>query len=328
MRRFSVAIAMLALTGCGRYDDFTLPVQSGNPTLGYSWRAEEKPLLERSPGWDAVDALNPSVILGRDGRLFNFYSGFDGRTWHTGLATSADGLAWAKEGKVLSPDPQTWEGHYIAANGSARLLNGTYFYWYQAGEEGSTRIGLARSIDGRTWRKEPMPVLELGPRGAWDEISIGDPDVVLIQGTYYLYYLGQDRARRQRLGVARSTDGITWTKLRSNPILELGDTGHFDERGLGEPAVWRNHGYWMLYTGRDKAEHRRMGLAYSKNGVTWQRLQAPVVEGAQPWNSKVVCDASVMLNGDKVRVWFGGGDVAHPAERINGQIGYGELTPP
>ena len=321
-------IGLLALGGCGRYDDFTLPVAGDNRPGRRVWRAEPRPVIVRSPGWDAVDALNPAVIEGRDGRLFNFYSGFDGRTWHTGLATSRDGLAWTKEGKVLSPDPPTWEGSYIAANGSARLVGGEYRYWYQAGAMGQTRIGLARSSDGRTWRKEARPVLELGPRGAWDEVSIGDPDVVLVDGTYYLYYLGQDRARRQRLGVARSADGVTWTKLRSNPILELGDMGRFDERGLGEPAVWRQDGYWMLYTGRDKDENRRMGLAYSRDGIAWKRMASPVISGGQDWNAKVVCDASVLVSGERVRVWFGGGNVAQPAERLNGQIGYGELTKP
>ena len=32
-----------------------------------------------------------------------------------------------------------------------------------------------------------------------------------------------------------------------------------------------------------------------------------------------------MVNGDTVRVWFGGGDIARPDENLNGQIGYGEL---
>ncbi len=319
----------LLLCGCGRYADFTLPaVQAANQPPTYSWTPQPNPVLARSASWDSVDALNPAVIVGRDGRLFNFYSGFDGHTWHTGLATSTDGLSWQKEGRVLSPDPQTWEGNYIAANGSARLVNGEYLYWYQAGEMGHTRLALARSIDGRNWRKESQPVLEHGPRGSWDEISLGDPDVIRLGDTYYLFYLGEDRARRQRLGLATSPDGVTWTKLRSNPILELGDLGHFDERGLGEPAVWQNHGYWMLYTGRDKSENRRMGLAYSRDGVQWQKIPSPVIAGREAWNQSVVCDASVLANGSQVRVWFGGGNVPHPAERINGQIGYGELKAP
>ncbi len=144
-----------------------------------------------------------------------------------------------------------------------------------------------------------------------------------------MYYLGMDRARRQRLGVARSADGIAWVKLRSSPVLELGDEGAFDEVGLGEPAVWASAGkYWMLYTGRDRAEHRRIGLAISDDGVGWQRSGlAPVLAGAEPWDDKVVCDPSVLAGPEGVRVWFGGGNVATPAERLNGAIGYADLVP-
>jgi hypothetical protein len=39
-----------------------------------------------------------------------------------------------------------------------------------------------------------------------------------------------------------------------------------------------------------------------------------------------VCDATVIVNGDRVRVWFGGGDVARPDQKIHGQIGTATLT--
>jgi predicted GH43/DUF377 family glycosyl hydrolase len=181
------------------------------------------------------------------------------------------------------------------------------------------RIGLARD-----WRKEPAPVLETGPRGAWDERGVADPYVIRIEPYFYMYYLGQDRARRQRLGLARSLDGIRWEKLRTNPLLELGAEGAFDENGLGEPAVWTARGfYWMLYTGRDLHENRRLGLARSTDGVHWKKLAA-VFAGAEAWNSKVICDPSV---DEKFGVWFGGGDVARPDENIHGQIGYATLRP-
>src|SRR5690606_21683997 len=143
----------------------------------------------------------------------------------------------------------------------------------------------------------------------------------------YMYYLGQDRARRQRLGLARSADGIVWEKLRTNPVLEMGGPGDFDELGLGEPAVWRSHGwYWMLYTGRDQREYRRLGLAKSVDGVNWERVTAgPVLGGTEPWNAAVVCDPAVEIASDRVRIWFGGGDRPEPAENLHGQIGYGEL---
>jgi len=314
----------LVVASCGRYADFTLPPTGGTgaPPTVVVWEPQPEPVLTRGAAgaWDSVDVLNPSVVRG-DGRYFNLYSGYDGSTWRTGLATSDDGYSWAKQGVVLSPDEGTWEGSYIAANGSALLIDGELRYWYQAGSP--PRIGLATSADGLSWAKRPDPVLETGPRGSWDEMAVGDPYVIEADGRFYMYYLGEDRARRQRLGVAYSDGGILWTKLRDNPILELGEPGAFDEAGLGEPAVWRSgSSYWMLYVGRDRQEFRRLGLAVSTDGVHWERADdSTVIVGDQPWNARVVCDPSVEVRSDDIRVWFGGGDVAHPAENINGQIG-------
>jgi hypothetical protein len=35
----------------------------------------------------------------------------------------------------------------------------------------------------------------------------------------------------------------------------------------------------------------------------------------------------VVVDGDRVLVWFGGGDLARPDENIHGQIGFGVLRP-
>ncbi len=314
MKRGWVAAAVVFTCGCGRYADFTLPpLAGGNPGSSYAWEARPGPVIGRDAGWDSHDALNPS-IAGRE----MFYSGFDGEAWRTLKARSEDGVHWQKEGLVLAPDARTWEGSYIAANGSALRVDEQVWYWYVAGPKEKPQIGLARD-----WRKEPAPVLATGPRGAWDERGVADPYVIRSEPYFYLYYLGQDRAGRQRLGVARSRDGVQWEKLRTNPIMELGEAGAFDENGLGEPAVWSARGfYWMLYTGRDTAENRRMGLARSTDGVRWAKLPA-VFAGTEAWDSKVICDPAV----DGERVWFGGGDVARPDENIHGQIGYATLRP-
>lgn len=330
-RLFTVFVTGLAfwLNGCGSYADFTLPPVRGPVSATYfRWNPRPGPVIARGAAgeWDSIDVLNPSVVRYQSS-YYNLYSGFDGKTWHTGLATSTDGISWIKQGKVLSPGPAGWEGNYIAANGSALVVQKGILYWYQAGR--LPRIGLARSSDGHAWTKLPDAVLEPGPRGSWDERGVADPYVIAIRDVFYMYYLGQDRARRQRIGVARSADGTHWEKLRTNPVLELGSAGAFDENGLGEPAVWASHGrYWMLYTGRDRSEHRRIGVARSADGVRWQRaFDAPVFEGAQQWNSKVVCDPSVELAPGSLCIWFGGGDVAAPAENLHGQIGFATLEP-
>jgi predicted GH43/DUF377 family glycosyl hydrolase len=318
----------ISLASCARYERFTLP-PPGNPEplpAALRWNVLPSPVLPLGPRgqWDGVDVLNPSVVV-QGGVFYNLYSGFDGSTWRTGLATSSDGLVWVRRGTVLSPSPGAWDGEYIAANGSALYSQGEFLYWYQGGR--LPAIGLARSKDALHWTKHPEPVLRPGPRGSWDERGVADPYVLRVGNLYYMYFLGQDRARRQRLGVARSEDGVAWRKHLSSPILELGPPGAFDEVGLGEPAVWLWRGrYWMAYTGRDRRECRRIGLAWSLDGIRWTRLpESTVLTGPHPWNSKVVCDPAVLVEHDRVRVWFGGGDRPSPDENLNGQIGYATL---
>lgn len=328
MRLVLSALACLSLTACGRYEEFSLPkLEPVQGQVNFSWKLHPQAVISRGADgeWDDVDALNPSIVR-YGGRYLNLYSGYDGRAWHTGVATSSDGVSWRKQGRVLSPDASTWESDYIAANGSVIVWRGQLLHWYQAGKP-VPQIGLSRSSDAKQWSKHATPVLERGPYGSWDERGVADPYVVEFDGTLYMYYLGQDRARRQRLGIARSTDGEHWQKLRSNPILELGEPGAFDETGLGEPAVWQSHGaYWMLYTARDRKEYRRLGLAQSSDGVHWTRVtKRPVLEGSEDWNRAVVCDPTVEVAGDEVRVWFGGGNRPQPAENLNGQIGFGVL---
>jgi sucrose-6-phosphate hydrolase SacC (GH32 family) len=322
---------LLILAGCGRYGDFTLPVFDGSAPAPVTLNLQPAPVMSfgASGEWDSSDVLNPSVLF-HDQQFWNFYSGSgrDRNVWRTGLATSPDGIAWTRRGLILSPDAAGWDRGYIAGNGSALWRNGEFLYWYQAGNHGGVmRIGLARSADGLHFRKEPKPVLDIGPYQSWDERAVADPYVVEAHGWLYLYYLGQDRAARQRIGVARSRDGISWEKLRANPIVGITapGIGGMDENGAGEPAVfvWKGH-YWMLLTGRDAHEHRRLAALWSNDGVHWTR-QAGTFSGDQPWDSTVVCDPTVLVDSTGVRLWFGGGDSASPDEGLHGQIGTGTM---
>ena len=96
-----------------------------------------EPALSVSDRWFHVEYLPTDAVL------------------REGLARF-DGGRWLKLGIVLSPDPNTWEGSYIAANGSLLRFDGRLWYWYVAGPRERPRLGLARSTDGRAWRKEPL----------------------------------------------------------------------------------------------------------------------------------------------------------------------------
>ncbi|MCB9386141.1 MAG: hypothetical protein H6509_16140 [Bryobacterales bacterium] len=290
-----------------------------------AWSPAPAPLLEPGPAgsWDSTDALNPSVVRFQ-GRYLNFYSGFDGETWRTGLATSADGLVWEKHpaNPLFGPDHR-WEGSYIGANGATLVRDDQILHWYQSGPRNQTRIGFGHSSDGLEWERAPEPVLGYGPAGSWDESALGDPYAVQCGDWLYLYYLGQNRFGVQRLGVARSRDGVHWQKSHLNPVLDTGGEGAFDERGLGEPAVFFADGaFWMVYVGRDAEERRRLGWARSSDGVEWAKVPRPgIIPGVQPWNQAVVCDPEILLLENRLLILFGGGDRPSPDENLDGRIG-------
>src|SRR3954453_8754265 len=85
------SVALFTSTGCGRYANFTLPeLRGGDAPATVRFVADTEPVLTRD---EFRDALNPSVT----GRM-NLYSVYDGRQWHTALATSEDGVHWRKQG--------------------------------------------------------------------------------------------------------------------------------------------------------------------------------------------------------------------------------------
>ncbi len=97
----------LVLAGCAPYASFVLPAAAGTaqPAVQWKWTAEEKPQITRGEE-GSVDVLNPAVVK-TDAGYVNFYSAFDGETWHTALASSPDGRRWKKAGRVFSPDAAT-----------------------------------------------------------------------------------------------------------------------------------------------------------------------------------------------------------------------------
>lgn len=286
-------------------------------------------LLTEEEAWDSVDVLNPSVLL-VNGIYYNYYSGWDGSIWRTGLATSIDGINWEKNSKnpILDIRKGKWDNDYIAANGSAILFQNKIYYFYQGMTEGTkeAQIGLAISENGEDFiERTNVPVLSVGENGQWDCASVADPYVININGTLYMYYLGQDELGVQRLGVAKSRDGKKWIKYVNNPIIDVGVVGAFDENGLGEPSViYQVPYFYMIYTGRNSVEQRNLGLAVSLDGVNWKKLNYEgLFELSQNiWDNQVMCDPTLLENdnGD-VTVWYGGGNIPSPDENLNGRIG-------
>jgi len=167
-------------------------------------------------------------------------------------------------------------------NPAAVVRNDTLFLFYRAEDmigkyAGTSRIGLAWSVDGVHFTRRPTPVLfpneDFMKMYEW-EGGIEDPRIVeREEGLYILTYSSYD-GKTARLCLASSTDLIHWTK--HGPVLtdEFIDTwsksGAIVAKQKGDKiyAEKINGKYWMYFGDTD------LFMATSEDLIHWQ----PVLE--------------------------------------------------
>jgi hypothetical protein len=159
------------------------------------------------------------------------------------------------------------------------------------------------------WVKYPAnPVLEAGPPGSWDELGVGSPCVIRSGAhSYIMWYAGTGAAGMQ-IGIATSSDGITWEKDARNPIFGLGNTGEWDADGIGDPCVFLEGTHYVMYYSGGQAPRRMIGCATSDDGFIWYRAAAVAVLGpaAGPaWDDREVMTPWVIPAGNSYTMWYG-----------------------
>lgn len=108
---------------------------------------------------------------------------------------------------VLAPD-RPWEGPSLSGPFALRIGDEVTLYYAAAGG-----IGVARSTDGLTFRKEAVPVLVRDATSAWETTELRGPTVyALPDGRLRMLY-----ASGSSIGEAESTDGIHFTRVDPDP---------------------------------------------------------------------------------------------------------------
>lgn len=171
-------------------------------------------------------------------------------------ADSPDGKAWfndqpLKNGAVPivsgNFDPGWCRGTYGPSDvlhfpGASNTGTDWAFRMYYDGTTGGAEsLGLGFSADGVTWTAYDSagdgradPILAGGP-ASWDLTYVSRCTVIIEGGEHRMWYSGGVGAMDHGIGYAVSTDGITWTKDMSNPVLHKTDAN-------GDPssvAYWR-----------------------------------------------------------------------------------------
>jgi hypothetical protein len=143
--------------------------------------------------------------------------------WVIGRATASgpDG-PWTVEPEPIleEGDSGSWDAGGLAWPSVVRTSDGWAMYY--AGRDapfgGTSAIGMATSIDGKSWMKRADPVLT--PDAAWEVGSVDRPRVVATEGGFAMVYAGRQLTDR---GLALSNDGVTWQRQGNEPVITRAD---------------------------------------------------------------------------------------------------------
>lgn len=243
--------------------------------------------------WDH-NWIHPHSVLIVGDEYWMYYGGsasggLSGVPNRIGLATSSDGYTWTKYGSnpIFTPSGSGWDSASVETF-TILKVGSNWFAWY-AGNSAATppghQIGYATSEDGITWtRYASNPVITLGAGGTWDSVFVYPCSVLEEDGIYYLYYFGTDSygtPSNWKIGLATSTDRVTWTKHASNPIFS-GASGQWDSGLLDVHVMLLGNTYYMFYQGNTSTgEYSAIGVATSTDKIAWTRAATnPFPRGA------------------------------------------------
>ncbi|RMB61027.1 glycosidase [Dokdonia sinensis] len=249
------------------------------------------PITKTQSNWEARNVLNPSAIVHND-TVYLFYRAQDDMgTSRIGLATSIDGLNFAKEKTpVFYPDNdamKVYEWNYKKLNTDELLEEcktcyfdgvedpriieseeGKYIMTYTAYDGKTARLAIASSTDLRTWTKHGLVLQGEKYENYWSKsgaivIQVEDSKNVAkkINGKYWMYFGDTN------LFIATSDDLIHWEvseDAENQKIISVlhPRRGYFDSR-LVEPgpyAMYKEEGILLIYNGSNAANYNDTSL--------------------------------------------------------------------
>jgi hypothetical protein len=197
-------------------DGMVWAIGDGDPMVGISAGLETSP-----PG-----PLPGSVIREADGSWVMYLTAIlapatRGPDLYRATAPAPEGPWTVDPEPTLSRDADGWDGAGLDFPSVAHTDDG-WFMTYSGSslaEPNQGAVGIATSPDGITWTKEPEPVIRPGLCGEFDDRTINLPRLRRTDDGWLLFYLGQEWVDLTSVGVAASSDGLSWGCGSPEPVL-------------------------------------------------------------------------------------------------------------
>jgi hypothetical protein len=279
--------------------------------------------LGEDGAWDDKLVAVGTVVVDED--VFHlFYNGgshANRTTTSIGHATSPDGITWTRDAvnPILTPDmvnaetpPANITALSVVKADDIWIMY--YFAYVVPGNLASVQMrrATAPSLEG-PWTVEADPIdFGAGDSRQWDS-NIDSINVHVTDEGFVMYYDGCCNAGHN-FGLAKSEDGITWTKYddpaTTERAFEESDPVYFSQSGewnhyIAAVNIVPTETEWaMIYQGVPR-DTRTFGIGYStsEDGLTWTDYEAnPLFVGplttTSPYDrlrSSVIVDGTLMV---------------------------------
>lgn len=159
-------------------------------------------------------------------------------------------MKWKKRGLIYGPDDRMgWAQH--SALTPTPILVGDVIRVYAGfrDSEGISRIGYI-DVDAdnpsQVIAVSDSPALDIGEPGAFDDNGVILGDVIRINSTWYMYYVGFQLVTKAKFlaftGLATSNDGKEFSRFQKTPVLDRSDEGIYIRAihtALFEGNIWK-----------------------------------------------------------------------------------------
>lgn len=210
-----------------------------------------------------------------------------------GVADYSDGRAQLRDTPVLTGAAGAFDAAGVS-HAAVFAVNGGYRMLYAGTDGATTQVGSADSVDGLTWTSQHDVALGLGD--SWDSVRVIPGSVVTDSSGYTLWYSGSDDNARSRIGIAQSSDGVSWTRVEGpdDPwIFGTGAPGQIDDSSVRQPYVLVSDGVEHLWYAGSDGDAWRIGYAWREVGSsTWTRAGTDDITRAivQPYDGNFDAD--------------------------------------
>lgn len=135
--------------------------------------------------------------------------------------------------------------------------------------------------------------------------GVAQPQVFKIDEKYYMYYGALTNI--SRVCLATSYDGVVWTKYGSNPVIDIGSEGRWDDGSVTTgPVIKIDTLYYMYYQGFSYTTGQHsVGYAISSDGINWKRSANNRIKVN---NNYVYHASSVLKKDNKYFLYYDGFD--------------------